>query len=98
MDDLICKAIKSKRIIKFNYEGFERIVEPHTYGIHKDTGNKVLSAYQIGGYSSSGKIPSWRLYLVDKITNLKITDKIFTEPRPGYRRGDSRMSLIFCEI
>lgn len=98
MHELICKAIKSKRIIKFNYEGFERIVEPHTYGIHKDTGNKVLSAYQIGGYSSSGKIPYWRLYLVDKITDLEITNEIFTEPRPGYHHGDSRMSIIFCEI
>jgi hypothetical protein len=52
---LICEAISSKKVIKFNYEGQERIVEPYTYGVHKDTNNEVLSAYQIGGFSSSGK-------------------------------------------
>ncbi|MEM5871894.1 MAG: hypothetical protein QW051_03405 [Candidatus Aenigmatarchaeota archaeon] len=98
MHKLICEAIKSKRIIKFNYDGFERVVEPHTCGIHKATGNVVLSAYQVGGYSSSEKIPYWRLYVVDKITDLEITNEIFIEPRPGYRRGDSRMSIIYCEI
>ncbi|MFN3967252.1 MAG: hypothetical protein ACK4JE_06115 [Endomicrobiia bacterium] len=85
MNNLICEAIKYRRVIKFTYEGHERIVEPHTYGIHKDTGNEVLSAYQIGGYSSSGKVPYWRLYIVSKISNLQITDENFLEPRPGYK-------------
>jgi len=98
MNQLICEAIKSKRVLKFIYEGFERIVEPHTYGVHKDTGNEVLSAYQIGGYSSSGKIPYWRLYVVSKISDLQITNDTFSQPRPGYKKGDSRMSKIFCEI
>lgn len=98
MNNLICEAIKLKKIIRFIYEENERIVEPHTYGIHKNTGKEVLSAFQIGGYSSSGKIPYWRLYVVDKITGLEITGEYFKGPRPGYRKGDSRMSIIFCEI
>lgn len=57
MNTIICEAIRLRKIIKFYYDGYERIVEPHTYGIHKDTGNEVLSAYQIGRYSSSLKPP-----------------------------------------
>ncbi len=98
MNTIICEAIRLRKIIKFYYDGYERIVEPHTYGIHKDTGNEVLSAYQIGGYSSSGRIPYWRLYLVNQISNLQITDETFSEPRSGYKKGDSRMSIIFCEV
>ncbi len=98
MNNLICEAIKNRKVIKFNYEGYDRIVEPHTYGIHKNTGNEVLCAYQVGGYSSSGKEPFWRLYVVDKISNLQVTDEIFSEPRPGYKKGDSRIPIIFCEL
>lgn len=95
---IICEAIRTKRIIKFIYEGYERIVEPHTYGVHKDTGNEVLSAYQVGEFSSSGIIPNWRLYIVSKISSLEMTDRHFSESRPGYRREDTRMSIIFCEV
>jgi hypothetical protein len=94
----ICEAIKSKKIVKFNYEGHERVVEPHAYGIHKDTGNEVLCAYQVGGYSSSGKSPYWRLYDVSKMTNISITGEHFDHLRPGYKMNDSRMSIIFCQI
>ncbi|MDH7554073.1 MAG: hypothetical protein QHH74_10475 [Spirochaetota bacterium] len=98
MNKLLCEAIKSKKIIRFYYEGYERIVEPHAYGIHKDTENEVLRAYQIGGYSSSGKIPVWRLYVVSKMINIIITDDSFEHPRPDYKMNDSMMSKIFCQI
>ncbi len=98
MNQIICEAIKNKSVIKFYYEGHLRIVEPHAYGIHKDTSNEVLCAYQIGGYSSSNKAPFWRLYDVSKMTDIEITSDKCDNPRPGYKTNDSRMSIIFCQV
>jgi len=98
VNNLICQAIDSMRVIKFVYDGEERIVEPHAYGIHKNTGNEVLCAFQVGGYSSSGTTPSWRLYDVSKVNNIEMTNEHFTHPRLGYKVNDSRMSTIFCQI
>jgi hypothetical protein len=98
MRNEICTAIKEKRVIRFTYDGYERIVQPHAYGIHKLTGNEVLRAYQIGGYSSSGTIPLWRLYDVSKINYINVTDELFERAAPGYRLNDSDMSQIFCQV
>ena len=98
MNQKICNAIMERRLIRFYYEGHLRIVQPHAYGIHKNTKNEVLRAYQVGGYSSSGNIPGWRLYLVRKISNIEITDETFENPALGYRKNDSAMSHIFCQI
>lgn len=95
MDKKICEAIKSQKIIEFFYDGLERVVEPHTYGV-STAGNDVLSAYQIDGQSNSD-LPNWKLFTVDKISNLVVTDRTFTV-EPGYTSGDSRMTEIYCEI
>lgn len=99
MNAQICQAIADKKIIEFRYEGmWVRLFEPHTYGIHKGTGNEVLSGYQLGGYSKSGNLPDWRFFRVPKITSLTVTPNNFLNPRPGYNPSDSRMSSIFCTI
>jgi len=98
MNQQIFNAIKEMRVIKFYYEGNQRIVQPHAYGIHKNTNNEVLRAYQVGGYSSSGKIPGWRLYIVNKISNLEITNETFDNPAPEYRKNDSAILQIYCQL
>jgi len=98
MNQQICNAIRERRLIRFYYDGYERFVQPHAYGIHKDTGNEVLRAYQVGGDSSSGDIPDWRLYIVNKISNVEVIDEVFENTAPGYKRNDSSMSYIFCQI
>jgi len=98
MNSKICDAISNKNVIEFYHSGGIRIVEPHCYGIHKDTGNEVLCAYQISGYSESGNLPGWRLFVVSDMSALKVTDKTFLSPRPKYNPNDSRMSRIFCNL
>lgn len=98
MNGIICEAIGNRKVIRFRYEGYERIVEPHCYGIHKTTENEVLRAHQIGGYSSSGNTPPWRLYLVSEMSGIALTNKEFQNPRAGYARDDSDMSRIFCQL
>lgn len=92
----ICSAIADRTILQFIYDGQTRIVEPFTLGVHKDTGNLVLSAYRVGGYSKSQNDPPWRLYIVESISGLSLISGKAQSYRSGYNPGDSRMSKIIC--
>ena len=97
MKDQICRAIGSKNLLEFYYKNNLRIVEPFTLGTsHK--GNLVLRAYQIGGQSNSRKIPDWAPFEVVEISDLRILEEQFSGNRDGYRRGDSMMSVIYCQV
>jgi len=74
----IITAIKSRRQLKINYknEG-HRIIYPHIL-YFSSTGNKLLDAYQISGYSEHPEdIPTWRPYYISKITELIVLNDKF---------------------
>lgn len=54
MNNQIIEAIENRNVIQFYYENELRVVEPHCYGM-TTAGNEGLRAFQIDGYSSSGK-------------------------------------------
>jgi hypothetical protein len=89
----IKQAVESHNIIAFWYKGLRRLVEPHTYGINKGTGNEDLSAYQI---ECPGELPGWKNFLIDDITQMEVTNGTFAQTRPGYNPNDSKMSQIFA--
>jgi hypothetical protein len=96
MISIICEAISHRRVIQFYYDGELRIVEPHCHGI-TTAGNQGLRAYQIGGYSSSNKY-GWKMYDLGKSNNIVITPNSFPRARNGYKKGDSGMMQIYCEL
>ncbi len=93
----IIEAIENRKLLEFTYDGYFRIVEPHTAGISR-TGKDSLSAYQTEGDSNRGSVPCWGQFTVSKIENLQILDETFSGMRQGYTRGDSRMDEIFAEL
>lgn len=97
MKQTIIKAIESRNLLEFRYNGHRRLVEPHTYGV-STIGNDTLSAYQVGGTSNKGNVPDWKQFTISKITGLKKSDKTFSGTRKGYTKGDSRMSKIYAEL
>ncbi len=97
MRNKICIAINSYKLLEFYYNGYCRVVEPFTFGI-STKGNDVLSAFQVRGESESDNRPMWRLFDLEKIENIQILDEKFSGYREGYRKGDSRMNRIYCEI
>ncbi|HET9363905.1 MAG TPA: hypothetical protein VFP71_02855, partial [Candidatus Angelobacter sp.] len=60
--EVILTAIHKKQLLRFIYNNQPRIVEPQDYGVQK--GTVSLFTYQIGGQSSSGRIPEWRKFVV----------------------------------
>ncbi len=97
MKKLITEAIQKKKLLEFNYQGFYRVVEPHTHGVFSN-GNELLVAFQIDGESKSRKPPFWSSFQTSEIENLFIIDEAFLEPRYGYKRGDSRFREIYSEL
>lgn len=96
MREKIKEAIKNMQLIEFNYDGGKRTVEPHCYG-QSTKGNDVIRAFQVGGYSSSGKM-SWKLYDLSKASSLTLLEEKFDSPRTGYKRGDSAMDIIYAQL
>lgn len=95
--DKIIEAVENRFMLDFYYDGYHRVVEPHTIGISK-TGKEMLSAYQTDGDSNRGNVPCWGQFSVSKIENLQVLDDSFSGTRSGYTRGDSRMNEIFAEL
>ncbi len=98
----ICDAIASMRIVEFDYTDargnqHHRVVEPYAHG-RTAQGQDALRGYQIGGTSEAGEIPAWRLFLVDRMVNLRVMNTPFSGDAPGYARGESVLSSIYCMV
>ncbi|WP_295793693.1 hypothetical protein [Mucilaginibacter sp.] len=96
MITLLTNAIQLQSLIEFDYEGGLRIVEPYCHGISLK-GNHVLRAFQVDGYSSTGKM-GWKLYDISKVELIVIREDSYIEIRPGYSRGDKGMISIYHEL
>jgi hypothetical protein len=66
---------------QFYYQGKPRIAEPHDYGIQNE--HARLLAYQIGGRSGSGRLPDWRWFDVNKISDFEVLAQAFPGNRPA---------------
>ena len=68
------------------------MVEPQCYGI--DTkGTELLRVHQLRG--GSQREP---LFDVAKIEDLVVLDETFDAPGPNYKKNDSAMKTIFCQL
>lgn len=83
---LLFYAVRDRHIVRFRYHDEDRVVEPHTLGEDK------LAGWQVD--------KGWRLFKLDEITGCNSRqNEIFLDPRPGYKKGDSRMkSGIIAEL
>jgi len=97
INQTIINAINNMEFLSFTYEDNPRVVEPHAYGMGL-YGADLLRAYQVGGYSSSGSLPKWRLFEVNKIYNLSPMGEKFNGVRRGYHRNNRVMEYIYAQL
>ncbi|HAC15643.1 MAG TPA: hypothetical protein DCE78_06835 [Bacteroidetes bacterium] len=90
------EAIEKKKRIEIIYEKSVRIVEPYLVGINEKS-HVALRAFQTGGFSSSGKLPAWRLFLIDRIEAAQILDEHF-EINSLYNPDDRNMTQILFRV
>ena len=95
MQDLICQAIKEKRLLELQYEGQSRRVAPHVYGIDA-AGEELLSCYEVWG-GSDGEPAGWLSLRLADISQLELTSKRFA-PRPQRQRRDEAIARVYCQV
>src|SRR5580765_8158239 len=76
--ELILRAIRYRHLIRLRYGGKDRIVEPHDYGIQN--GVVRLLAYEVGG-TSTGRLPNWRWFDINQMSDLQLLDEGFAGGR-----------------
>lgn len=97
MNSTICAAIARRAVVRFNYDGGARTVEPHAHGT-STAGNEVLRGFQTGGHSESGEPVGWKLFTVPEMSGLRETGETFSSNRPAYNPNDSHMSPVHCHV
>lgn len=90
--DILAQAIREKRRLRFSYHHTPQLVEPQCHG-RGSKGTELLRAYQIEGGSQPEP-----LFDVSKISELTLLDDRFKKPGPNYKRDDSAMQEIFCQL
>lgn len=93
----IAEAIRTQHLLTFNYDGYIRTVEPHTYGTDRK-GNRALRAYQVGGGSESGERIGWKIFHERDMTGLAVLPHSFQGPRSGYKRADQLFARIEAQL
>lgn len=93
----IAAAISNRHLLQLSYDGYMRIVEPHAYGV-SSAQHEIMRVWQTGGGSASNEPTGWKLLRVDEIRTLTTLPQTFAGPRPGYRRGDRDMAVIYSQL
>ena len=96
MKNLVCKAIRERHLLEFQYHGKLRIVAPYCHGL-STRGTEVLRAIQVGGASSS-RMGIGKLWAVADMVAPRILDVPFMPNDPNYNPDDSAMSEIHCRV
>lgn len=95
----LCKeAIRTASNLRFRYFGHLRETEIFSVGTHKMSGNLVMAAWHIYGFSFSQDKPQWRLYRLDRMEETKIIRVTQRRNRPNYNPNDSRMSQVISTM
>jgi len=97
MNTQICDAIRTRSVLRFVYDGYERLVEPHLYAINT-ANHEAVSAWLVSGWSKSEPEAGWRTYLVREMADVQVLAERFAGPRPGYEPDDRRMGQIYCRL
>lgn len=93
----ICRAIKDRKLLVFDYNDKPRVVAPYCYGISTRK-SEILRAIQVRGTSNSGKLGLGKLWSLDQMVGVRVSDETFVPDDPNYNPNDSAMTRIVCRI
>jgi len=97
--DIICSAIheKNQLSVKGKDDPDWRTIEPHIV-YEAANGNILVDFYQTGGYSSSGRLPTWRRLLLNDILHIKRIEQRFNVRNDeGYNPTSDRYVKVICK-
>lgn len=97
MNQVIIDAINTKSLLRVEYHGYYRLVEPHTYGINQKD-HETLSCYQVAGGSESNEPQGWKLLLVSEAYAISTAENRFVYARAGYKPNTNTMKRIYAQL
>lgn len=97
MHATITEAIKQHRDLNVFYDGYNRTVEPHVYGINS-AGHEAVSCYQVGGGSSSGKAEGWKMLWIAKLGSVTMTEQKFITRTSRSPWSDKPMRQVYAQV
>ncbi len=96
--DIACEALKTGKTLELRYDGYTRAVEVHAVG-RSSEGNAIMRVWQVRGGSVSNERVGWKLMRLDEATSAAILNHEDSQaPRAGYKRGDSAMAHVICQL
>jgi hypothetical protein len=98
MRELLEAAINGRRLVNIWYEPGTRSIECHALG-YSSEGHILLRAFQIDGASSSNEHVNWKLFRLDRMRDVELSNIGFDGPRDGYKLNDRAMTRgIICQL
>jgi hypothetical protein len=97
MNIIVCDAIRTRRLLRFVYDGYERVIEPHAYGVNS-AGHEAVSGWLTAGWSASTPEPGWRMYLLEQMHDVAALAEPFDDVRPVFKEGDPHFVRIYCQV
>lgn len=95
MLDLISQAITERKLLAFNYDGENRLVEPHALG-YTAKGKLSVRGFQPAGGTT--RELGWKLFTIEKIQDLTVLPLTFEYARPGYALGDKQLPQLVAQV
>lgn len=92
-----CEALARGVLLELRYDGYSRWVEVHAVGLTRDR-KAIMRVWQVRGGSVSGERTGWKLMRLDEASSAHLSIEPSSAPRRGYRRNDSAMSQIVCQV
>jgi hypothetical protein len=93
---LVCEAIRRRRIVVGRYHETERVLEPYCHGM-SPRGEQLVMAYQRQpevGRDLSG----WRCFRLAEFEDLAMTDVSFVPLRDDYRARNDAIATMHCSV
>lgn len=95
MNHTICDAIARRRLIRFDYNGLTRTVEPYAHGFNAKR-HEAIRGFQVAGGSRSDDAAGWRFFIVAEMSNLAVLAKEFRVERPGHNEAARALIVVHC--
>lgn len=98
VEQRLIEAIAGRRVVRLSYanSGAQRVGHPHVLYRGAD-GTLLVDVYQVAGYSSSGRLPQWRMFEVAAIARVEVQQERF-EPASDYNPGNARFARIIAAV
>ncbi len=98
MREIIKKAIFEKLKLKFIYKGYNRIFEPHVFGMTITTNKDFIRGWQSGGSSSKKDVPGWKMFYLEYIEKIELMEEHFIPQETKHDISKDKKEEIYSTV